>query len=158
MASGISSTLGIAGVLLIIIGIIMAVIGVVFLISNQNREKPWYIWLLLIGGVVLGIIGGIMLAIALSERKVSTCCPTPIATMPVATTSVRSETVGYGTLDPDPRTTSYITQGAPQHVTASGPYGPGGSQATVQGVLTPALTRNYVTSDISPHAVVATNT
>lgn len=68
MASGLSSPLGIGGVILIIIGIIMAVIGVILLIANQNKPKAWYIWLLLIGGIVLGIIGGIMLAVALSQR------------------------------------------------------------------------------------------
>ena len=72
MASGLSSPLGIAGILLIIIGIIMAVIGVILLIANQNKPKEWYIWLLLIGGVVLGITGGILLAIALSQRPSGT--------------------------------------------------------------------------------------
>lgn len=68
MASGLSSPLGIAGIILIIIGIIMTVVGIILLIANQNKQKYWYIWLLLIGGVVLGIIGGILLAIALSQQ------------------------------------------------------------------------------------------
>jgi H+/Cl- antiporter ClcA len=68
MASGLSSPLGIAGIIAIIIGIIAALIGIILLIVNQNSEKPWYIWLLLIGGVIIGIIGGVMLAIALSEK------------------------------------------------------------------------------------------
>ena len=155
--AGISSPLGIAGVLLIIIGIIMAVVGVIFLIANQNREKPWYIWILLIGGIVLGIIGGIMLAIALSQRTtVGICCPTQQPSPMLATTSVTSQSVGYGTLDPDRQTTSYITQAPPQHVVATGPYGQGGSAATVTGVLKPAPVVNYVTTDILPHSVITT--
>ena len=68
MASGLTSPLGIAAVILIVIGIIMAIIGIVLLLANQNKEKPWYIWFLLVGGIVLGIAGGIMLAIALSQK------------------------------------------------------------------------------------------
>jgi len=68
MASGLSSPLGIAAILFIIIGIIMAVIGVILLIVNQNQSKGWFIWFLLIGGIVLGIAGGIMLAVALSVK------------------------------------------------------------------------------------------
>lgn len=72
MASGLSTPLGIAGVIFIIVGIIMALVGIILLIVNQNGNKPWYIWFLLVGGVIIGIAGGIMLAVALSER--STVC------------------------------------------------------------------------------------
>ena len=68
MATGLSTPLGVAAIILIIIGIIMAIIGVILLLVNQNKTKAWYIWLLLIGGVVLGIAGGIMLAIALAHK------------------------------------------------------------------------------------------
>ena len=70
MATGVSSPLGIAGIILIIIGILMAVIGVILLLVNQNKPKDWYIWLFLVGGVVMGIAGGIMLAVALSHKPV----------------------------------------------------------------------------------------
>ena len=69
MAGGLSSPLGIAGLILIIIGIIMAIVGIILLLANQNKPKPWFVWVLLIGGVVLGIAGGIMVAIALSDRR-----------------------------------------------------------------------------------------
>lgn len=68
MATGLTTPLGIAGLILIIIGIIMAVVGIILLLANQNRPKPWYVWFLLITGVVLGIAGGVMAAIALSDR------------------------------------------------------------------------------------------
>lgn len=68
MATGLSSPLGVAAIILIIIGIIMAIIGVILLLVNQNKPKGWYIWLFLIGGIVFGIAGGIMLAIALSQK------------------------------------------------------------------------------------------
>lgn len=77
MASGLSSPLGIAGIILIIVGIIMAVVGIILLISNQNKPKGWYIWFLMVTGIVLGIIGGVMLAIALMQSPTvyATGCP-----------------------------------------------------------------------------------
>lgn len=67
MATGLSSPLGFAGVLMIIIGIILAVAGIIALVAMANQTKPWWVWFLLIGGIVIGIIGGILLAIALSS-------------------------------------------------------------------------------------------
>lgn len=68
MAYGLSSPLGMAGLILIIVGVIMAIVGIILLLANQKKAKPWYIWFLLIVGLVMGIAGGIMLAIALSQR------------------------------------------------------------------------------------------
>lgn len=65
MAYGISSWLGILGVIFLVIGILMAIVGIILLIVNTNSSKPGYILAILIGGIVLAIIGGIMLAIAL---------------------------------------------------------------------------------------------
>jgi len=76
---GITSSLGITGVIFIVIGIIMALISIIYIILNQNRSKAWYIWAILISGIVLAIIGSIMLAIALSQSQelcpCSTCTP-----------------------------------------------------------------------------------
>lgn len=80
MASGLSSPLGVFGIILIIIGIVMVVVGIIFLISLANETKPWWTWFLLIGGIVFGIIGGILLAIALSQAAVV------VATAPVVVT------------------------------------------------------------------------
>ncbi len=70
MASGLTSPLGIAGIIFIIIGIIMAIIGIILLIINQNNTKEWYIWVLLVGGIIIGIIGAIMLAVAMAYAPV----------------------------------------------------------------------------------------
>jgi hypothetical protein len=68
MASG----LAIFGIIFIVIGIIMAIVGIVLLIINTSGN--WYTWTLLIGGIVLAIIGGIMLASALSQTTSLRCC------------------------------------------------------------------------------------
>lgn len=68
MASKISTPLGMAAILLIILGVIMLVIGIVLLVINQNVEKAWYIWLILTLGAVFAIAGGIMLAFALQPK------------------------------------------------------------------------------------------
>lgn len=74
MGSGLSSPLGVAGIIFIVVGIIMAIVGIIILIVNANNEKGWYIWLLLVGGIVLGIAGGIMLAIALMNTPSTPYC------------------------------------------------------------------------------------
>ena len=65
----------------------------------------------------------------------------------------RSEVVGQATFDPDPITSSYDSQPAPQRVTAIGPYGAGGQQTTLTGVYKPATIRTHVTSDLHEHPV-----
>jgi hypothetical protein len=67
--------------------------------------------------------------------------------------SGRSEVIGSARFDPDPVTESFVSQPPAQRVTATGPYGPGGQQATVPGVYKPAPVRTFVTSDISEHNV-----
>jgi len=74
MASGLSSPVGISGVVFIAMGIILCLVGVILLVVNQNGAKAWYMWTLAILGIILGIVGAIMLAFALLE--------TPPAVMP----------------------------------------------------------------------------
>jgi hypothetical protein len=69
MGSYWSTPLGIAAIIFIIVGVIMALAGIVLLVVDKDVEKPWYIWTLLVGGAVLAIIGGIMLAIAYSRQE-----------------------------------------------------------------------------------------
>ena len=78
------SGLAIAGIILIIIGIIMAIIGIILLIVENTPSVSWYVWFLVIGGILLGIIGGVILAIALSEgpKVVLPGCPIPQPTCP----------------------------------------------------------------------------
>src|SRR5436853_1362198 len=81
MGTALSTPLGIAGVIFIIIGIILTVIGIVLLIVySQQPTIPSWIWWIFIGGVIIGIIGGIMLAAALSSRPrpvIDPCAPPP---------------------------------------------------------------------------------
>lgn len=59
--------LGISGLIMIIIGIIMIIISIILLVIYHNVAKPWYIWVVMALGVILSIIGGILLAVALSS-------------------------------------------------------------------------------------------
>lgn len=185
MATGLSSPLGVAGIILIIIGIIMAVIGIILLIAHQNRDRPWYIWFLLITGVVMGIIGGILLAVALSQVPTTIAVTRPvidplaptymvapsqpqyvvshspthvgIPAPPTRIVGTHTELVGNETFDPDPQ--SIVTESPPVRVrrTATGPYGPGGSQATVTGVYKGPAVRTYTSHDIDEHEVVSSH-
>lgn len=180
MASGASSPLGIAGIIFIIIGIIMAVIGIVLLIVYSTTTIQWFVWVLLVGGILLGIIGGIMLAAALSARpRVEPCCepipepkcymqrvyePPPVvqpvyAPAPARTIQTRTEKVGQEMFDPDPQTYVYETPAQPVHVNnVVGNYGPGGTRTVVSGTYVPPSTRTYVTQDILPHPVTSVPT
>ena len=73
MVKTLASPIGMTAILLIIIGLVMAVVGIILLIANQNSPKPWYIWFLLISGAVLGIIGGIILAVWFSSYEDKNC-------------------------------------------------------------------------------------
>jgi hypothetical protein len=88
------SGLAIAGIIVIVIGIIMAIIGIILLIVEASTTVPWYVWLLVIGGILLAIIGGIMLAIGLSE--VPSCFqPQPMCPVPVITPQPVQKTCPY---------------------------------------------------------------
>lgn len=141
MATGLSSPLGVAGIILIIVGIIMAVIGIILLIANQNREKPWYIWFLLIMGVVLGIIGGILLAVALSQ---------PVATVEV-THNVRQSVAQPAqqlVVNPAPvMTSSPVVANVPQT-----------AQYVVQSPTRQVVTTRQVVSPTVPTRVVGSGT
>jgi len=73
MVKTFASPIGMTAILIIIIGLVMAVVGIILLIANQNSPKPWYIWFLLISGAVLGIIGGIILAVWFSSYEDKNC-------------------------------------------------------------------------------------
>lgn len=139
MAYGLSSALGITGLIFIVIGIIMAIVGIVLLIVNTIQPAPWYIWFLLVGGIILGIIGGIMLAVSYSyapSTPLTTCetqCqeyeyvavpkprPVPIpAITPVPTPLYMPPPVAYAPPPPvaygPPPPVAYAPQPAPVYV------------------------------------------
>lgn len=88
-------TLGIIAIILLIIALIMLIVGIILLIVNTTNTTDWWVWFLILGGVILGITAGIMLAIDLAEPTVviSPCarpmypsCPQPVPyVQPVAT-------------------------------------------------------------------------
>jgi len=50
-------------ILMVIIGIIILVIGVI-LYSQNNKSattQPWYVWLYLVGGIIIAVLGAILL-------------------------------------------------------------------------------------------------
>lgn len=61
--------IGIIGIIFIILGVIMSIIAITILILSRINSKPWYVWILLILGVLLGITGSIFLAIGLSNHS-----------------------------------------------------------------------------------------
>lgn len=107
---GLSSALGITGILFVVIGIIMAIVGIILLIVNQEQMKPWYIWFLLVGGVIIGILGGIMLAIALADTRVY-----PTRVYP---TQVEMQPMGNYAYAPVPPQPMMQTQPAPLYLRA----------------------------------------
>lgn len=63
------TTGSIVAICFIIIGIILLIVGIIFFEINRsnNKSQPWWVWLLMIGGAVLAIIGGIFLAFSLRD-------------------------------------------------------------------------------------------
>lgn len=66
--SKLSTPLGVASIIFIILGVLTLMAGVVTLIVNQKDPSLSYIWALIILGIVMLIAGGIMLAIAISRN------------------------------------------------------------------------------------------
>lgn len=66
--SKISSPLAVGGIIFIILGTIMLIAGIITLIANKSNPSVWYIWFLIITGLIMGIAGGVMLAIALASN------------------------------------------------------------------------------------------
>lgn len=79
-----NTTVLVIGIILLVIGIVMVVIGIIIHENNVSRHVPqqWYVWFLIIGGIVVAIVGGIMMAVAGRLGKKGQCPPQP---MPVAT-------------------------------------------------------------------------
>lgn len=62
----------------------MTIIGIIFIIAKQNQTKEWWVWTLLIGGLVMAIFGGILLAVAMATYEpakpevIPNACNTPL--------------------------------------------------------------------------------
>lgn len=69
MANELGTALGTTSVLLISIGFILVVVGIVLLVGNQNKPKGWYIWFLLIIGIVMLLTGSVLLVLLLSKNR-----------------------------------------------------------------------------------------
>lgn len=66
--AGISSGLGIGGIVFLLLGGISIAAGIIVLIAQQGQAIQWYVWLLIILGIILLIIGVIMLIIAFTQK------------------------------------------------------------------------------------------
>lgn len=70
----------IGGAILFAIGLIMIIIGIVLYEQNVSKNppvsQPWYVWLLLIGGVILALIGGALFAWGMISRSSTTTTTT----------------------------------------------------------------------------------
>lgn len=88
-----------------ILGVVLVIIGIVLYegnISNQRRQG-WWVWLMLIGGVVLAVTGAILTVFLMRAP------PEPLylgsTTVPVATSTLQTA--------PYPVTVSTLPYGAP---------------------------------------------
>jgi hypothetical protein len=68
MASTLTSPLGISGIITTLIAAVLFIIGLVVVIA-KHKKIPMYGWLLLAGGVVLGLIGITILIYLFATRK-----------------------------------------------------------------------------------------
>lgn len=76
-----NSTILIIGIVLLVIGLILLIIGIVIHQNNvQNNQgvQPWWVWFLIIGGIIVAIIGGVMMAFSATRKS----APPPIRYVP----------------------------------------------------------------------------
>jgi hypothetical protein len=134
MASGIGSPLGIFAVILLIIGIIMAIIGIISLIARAHQPQSWWMWTMLIAGIVLAIFGGILIAVAMSTHETAVVVAGPVAPVVMA-----ADQCGVGVANPP--------------VIKVGPYNAPNSYANAP--YAPAANANvgYVASAGSPEVI-----
>lgn len=75
MASKVSSGLAITGIIFIVIGLIMIAVGLILYFLNTSGNSSWYLWLLVFGGIIVGVIGAIMLTAALWPKSEVVAAP-----------------------------------------------------------------------------------
>lgn len=67
-----NTTILVIGIIVLVIGIIMIIIGISlhsYNVQNNNGNQPWYVWFLIIGGIVIAIIGGFAMAFSSTRSK-----------------------------------------------------------------------------------------
>lgn len=75
----------VVGIILLIIGLVMIIIGISIHennVSNGTTLQPWYVWFLIIGGLVVGIVGLLVMAGSAAGKKKTAVlppCPPPCA-------------------------------------------------------------------------------
>lgn len=64
----------VAGIILLIIGIVMIIAGIIVHENNVSKGifQPWWVWFLIVGGLVIGIIGGLMMAYSSTVKNMAT--------------------------------------------------------------------------------------
>jgi hypothetical protein len=71
------------GILILIIGIVMVIVGISIHESNaiNNVPQPWYVWFLIVGGIIVAIIGALVLALSPGggKKAMPPPCPQPCA-------------------------------------------------------------------------------
>jgi len=67
-----NTTILVIGIIVLVIGIIMIIIGISlhsYNVQKNNGNQPWYVWFLIIGGIVIAIIGGFAMAFSSTRSK-----------------------------------------------------------------------------------------
>lgn len=123
---------GIIAIVLIIIALVMLIVGIILFerdVSNKVSSQ-WYVWFLLIGGLILGIIGGIWLAYDLRRHN-------------MVKVGVPGSTVDAGTVELTPvQPQVYAATVQPQITTVQ----PQVYAATVQPQVTTVQPQTYYTA------------
>lgn len=102
-----NTTLLIVGIIVLIIGIVMIIIGISIHennIANGTTTQPWYVWFLIIGGIVISIVGGLVMAFSATGGKKKACPPPPCGPPPCGQPMMQTQQ--YMTA-PSPQTQTY---------------------------------------------------
>ena len=122
--------------IIILIGVIMIVIGIILLEMANSKGQPQkaYLWFLIYGGLVIGIIGGVWLAFTLRpKQKIEVINTKQGHSVQVQQPNCPPQQVNY----PPPQPVNYpppqqITYPPPQTVYQGAPVDPNYSISSIQ--------------------------
>lgn len=108
----------VVGIILLIIGIIMIIVGISIHennISTGTTTQPWYVWFLIIGGIVVAIVGGLVMAFSATGKKAPPSGSPPCGPPPCAPQAMQTQ---YGTMQqtappPSPQAYTFNASGLP---------------------------------------------